>query len=61
MDFIINNIDGILIAISSIIAAASALCALVPNSSANRFMTKFRTLLDILALNIGKAKQNEAA
>ena len=55
MDFIITHFDDILIAVSSIIAAASALCALIPDKGS---ISKIRAFLDVLALNIGKAKQH---
>ena len=61
MDFIMNNLEGIYVAISSVVTAASALCALWPsNKSANSFCEKARRFLDVLALNIGQAKVKNA-
>jgi|GEM_PF-4629392 len=56
MEFIIDNFNQILVVISSIIATASALCALIPDKGKN--ISKIRAFLDILALNIGKAGKN---
>lgn len=56
MEFIANNFDTILVAISSVIASASALCALIPDKG--KTISKIRAFLDVLALNIGKAAKN---
>ena len=60
MDFIMNNLEGIYVAISSIVTAASAICALWPSNSANRLCEKLRRFLEILALNVGQAKTKNA-
>ena len=56
MNFIINYFDGILVAITSVVTAASAICALTPNTKDDTFMAKIRSFLDVIALNVGKAK-----
>ena len=48
--------DDILVAITSVVAAASAVCALTPNKKDDTVVAKIRGFLDILALNVGKAK-----
>lgn len=55
--FIITNLNDILIAISSIVAGASALTAVTPNKKDDGILMKVKQFLDILALNIGNAKR----
>lgn len=55
--FIITNLNDILIAISSIIAGASALTAMTPNKKDDGVLMKTKQFLDVLALNIGNAKR----
>lgn len=60
LEFIITNVEEILIAITSIIAGASALAALTPTKKDDiifKWLTKF---LDYLALNIGYAKRSNS-
>ena len=57
MNFIINHINEILVIISSIIATASAVCALTPSTKDDTIVSKIRQFLDVLALNVGKAKK----
>lgn len=54
--FIITNLNDILIAISSIVAGASALTAVTPNKKDDGILMKVKQFLDVLALNIGNAK-----
>lgn len=56
-DFIIAHIDDLLIIISSIITAASALTALTPSPKDDNIVLKIKQVLDVLALNIGNAKR----
>lgn len=56
ISFIISYVDNILIAISSIIAGASALTALTPTPKDDAVLAKVKKGLDILALNVGRAK-----
>lgn len=56
MNFIITHLDEILVAITSIVTAASAVCALTPTPKDDNLISKIRKFLDVLALNIGKAK-----
>lgn len=55
--FIITNLNDILIAISSIVAGASALTAVTPNKKDDGILMKVKQFLDVLALNIGNAKR----
>jgi len=55
MDFVINRFDDILVTISAVVAAASAICALTPNTKDDAFFSKIRRFLNVLALNVGKA------
>ena len=55
MDFVMTHFDDILVAISAVVTAASALCALTPNTKDDAFISKVRRFLNVLALNVGKA------
>ena len=54
--FIITHLDDMLIAVSGIIAGASALAALTPTSLDDNLLAKVRKVVDLLALNVGNAK-----
>ena len=56
MKFIITYFNEILVAITSIVTGASAICALTPNKKDDTIMAKVRKVLDIVALNVGQAK-----
>jgi hypothetical protein len=49
-------VDSILLTVSAIVAAASAVAALTPTPSDDAFIAKAYKVIDWLALNIGKAK-----
>ncbi|MBO5997955.1 MAG: hypothetical protein J6P93_05460 [Alphaproteobacteria bacterium] len=55
MNFVIH-LDEILIAITSVVTAASAICALTPTPKDDNFVAKIRSVLNVLALNVGKVK-----
>ncbi|MGN1090903.1 MAG: hypothetical protein ACI4RJ_00210 [Alphaproteobacteria bacterium] len=56
MNFVITYFNDVLVAITSVVAAASAVCALTPNTKDDTIVAKIRGILDVLALNVGKAK-----
>ena len=56
IQFIINNFNDILGAITSIIAGASVLSALTPTQKDDTILNKVKGCLDLFALNIGNAK-----
>lgn len=56
MNFVITYFNDILVAITSVVTAASAICALTPNTKDDTIVAKIRGVLDVLALNVGKAK-----
>lgn len=56
MKFIITYFNEILVAITSIVTGASAICALTPNKKDDTVMSKVRKVLDIVALNVGQAR-----
>ena len=56
MNFIITHLNEILVAITSVVTAASAICALTPTPKDDSIVLKIRQFLDVLALNVGKAK-----
>lgn len=56
LNFIINFWNDILIAVSSIVAGASALSALTPTVKDDAVLNTVKKGLDLLALNVGNAK-----
>lgn len=60
LEFIVTNIEGIFIVITSVIAAASAVAALTPNKTDDGIINKIRQVIDLLALNIGNAATKNA-
>ena len=56
LHFIVENADKIIAAITAVIAAASAICAITPTPSDDKFVGKVYKLVEWLALNFGKAK-----
>ena len=61
MDFIMTHFDEILVAITSVVTAASAICALTPTPKDDNFMAKVRQYLDVLALNVGNSNKAKEA
>ena len=56
MKFIMIHFDEVLVAITSVVTAASAICALTPTPKDDNFIAKVRSFLNVLALNVGEAK-----
>ena len=54
--YLVSNVDSIIFALTSIVAAASALAALTPTPTDDGFVAKAYKVVDWLALNVGKAK-----
>ena len=54
--YLVSNVDSILLALSSVVAAASAVAALTPTPQDDSLVAKAYKVVDWLALNIGKAK-----
>ena len=57
LQFIMTNLDSLLIAVSGIVAGASTLAALTPTPVDDCLLAKLRKLVDLLALNVGNAKK----
>ncbi|MBR5130396.1 MAG: hypothetical protein IKV03_04145 [Alphaproteobacteria bacterium] len=57
LNFIINNLNELWIVISSIVSGASAITALTPTQKDDNILSQFKKLMNILALNVGNAKQ----
>lgn len=57
INFIINHLSELWIVISSIISGASAVTALTPTQKDDNILAQFKKLVNVLALNIGNAKQ----
>lgn len=56
MKFIMIHLDEVLIAVTSVVTAASAICALTPTPKDDNFIAKVRSFLNVLALNVGKVQ-----
>ncbi len=57
LNFIINNLNEVWIVISSIVSGASAITALTPTQKDDTILAQFKKLMNVLALNVGNAKQ----
>jgi|TARA_Y100000310_G_C20379503_1_gene667398 hypothetical protein len=56
MSWIIENKDAVLGIITGIVALASAIAALTPTPKDDGWVKKAYKVIDLLALNVGKAK-----
>jgi len=56
ISYIVTNLDSLLLVLTSIVAAASAVAALTPTPKDDAFVSKVYKVIDWLALNLGKAK-----
>ena len=54
--YLVSNANDILLALSAIVAAASAIAALTPTPTDDSLVAKAYKIVDWLALNVGKAK-----
>ncbi len=54
--YLVSNVDSILLALSAVVAAASAIAALTPTPTDDSLVAKAYKIVDWLALNVGKAK-----
>ena len=54
--YLVSNANDILLALSAVVAAASAIAALTPTPTDDGFVAKAYKIIDWLALNVGKAK-----
>ena len=56
MQFLQSNWEGIVLILTSAVALASAVAALTPTPKDDGIVKKLYTLIDTLAMNVGKAK-----
>lgn len=56
IDYIKDNPEEILGALTAVVAAASAICALTPTPKDDTVVRKLYVIVEWLALNVGKAK-----
>jgi len=56
LTWIQENIQGILLTITSIVTAASAVTALTPTPKDDNLIKKIKEFLQVIALNVGGAK-----
>jgi hypothetical protein len=59
MEWLTTNLDDIWVIITSVIAVASAIAAITPNEKDNVWVAKIKAVVDVLALNIFKAKSKK--
>ena len=57
MQYIQENWEQILTAITAVVAACSAIAALTPTPKDDGWVKKAYKIVDLLALNVGKAKE----
>ena len=57
INYLINNHEQILGAMTSVVAACSAIAALTPTPMDDGLVRKLYKIVDFLALNIGRAKE----
>ncbi len=60
MQYIQQNWDQIALIITSVVAAASAIAALTPTPKDDTWVARAYKLIDILAINVGQAKDKGA-
>tara|TARA_R100000655_G_scaffold37588_2_gene72221 strand:+ start:938 stop:1117 length:180 start_codon:yes stop_codon:yes gene_type:complete len=56
IEYILENKEGIFQIVTAVIAVASAVAALTPTPRDDGFVKKITGIIDLLALNVGKAK-----
>lgn len=56
LTWIQQNVQGIIFAVTAVVAAASAITALTPTPKDDNFIKKIKDFLHILALNVGNSK-----
>lgn len=56
MQWVVENWEAILAAVTAVVTAASAIAALTPTPKDDAIVGKLYKVIDVLALNIGKAK-----
>ena len=57
MQYVQENWEGIVAVLTGLIATASAVAALTPTPKDDGIVKKLYKLIDLLALNVGKAKE----
>ena len=58
VSYIVSNSDQVVAALLSVVGAASAVAALFGKQN-NKWLEKIRSIINFLALNVGKAKNKE--
>ena len=60
MQYIQQNWDQIALIITSVVAAASAIAALTPTPKDDTWVARAYKLIDVVAINVGQAKDKGA-
>lgn len=56
LEYIMNNWESMLVIATAVVTAASGIAALTPTPVDDGILLKVRKVLDVVALNIGNAK-----
>lgn len=56
MNFIIENWEQIIAAVTAVVTAASAIAALTPSETDNRVIGNIKKVVEVLAINVKNAK-----
>lgn len=57
VNYIVENADKLISAAATVVAAASAICALTPTPKDDSIVAKVYKVIEWLALNVGHAKK----
>ena len=60
IDYIVNNWDAIVSAVTAVIAAAAAVAAVTPSKSDDAVVQKVLDVVNVIGLNVAKAKNKDA-
>ena len=56
MEWLLANKDTIIAVVTAVVTAAAAIAAITPNTTDDGLVGKLQKLVNMLALNVGKAK-----
>ena len=60
IDYVLKNWDSIALVISSVVSLAAAIAAITPNKSDDAVVQKILDVINVLGLNVGKAKNKDS-
>jgi len=59
LDWFLNNWDALVSVLTALVTAAAAITALTPGQADDAVVAKIRQVLNLLALNVGHAKNRD--